>query len=177
MTNQAVQQAFDLTFTLQWRHNERDGVSHHQPHHCLLIRLFKAHLKENIKAPRHWPSWGEFIGDRWIPRTKRPVTRKCFHLMTLSWFVMPWPFCNVPFTIPLSPTQLHICLKSGIRACSLSGQTFYRNVSWCLETVPIALKLDRHIGSSTAEMPVKFQSDMIIITSNSTASRLHEILW
>ena len=25
---------------------------------------------ENIKAPRHWPLWGEFTGDRWIPRTK-----------------------------------------------------------------------------------------------------------
>ena len=27
-------------------------------------------IKENIKAPRHWPLWGEFLGDRWIPRTK-----------------------------------------------------------------------------------------------------------
>ena len=26
--------------TLQWRHNERDGVSNHQPHDCLLNRLF-----------------------------------------------------------------------------------------------------------------------------------------
>ena len=25
--------------------------------------------KENIKAPRYWPWWGEFAGDRWIPRT------------------------------------------------------------------------------------------------------------
>ena len=25
---------------------------------------------ENIKAPRHWSLWGEFTGDRWIPRTK-----------------------------------------------------------------------------------------------------------
>ena len=25
---------------------------------------------ENIKAPRQWPLWGEFTGDRWIPRTK-----------------------------------------------------------------------------------------------------------
>ena len=27
-------------------------------------------IKENIKASRHWPLWGEFTGDRWIPRTK-----------------------------------------------------------------------------------------------------------
>ena len=25
---------------LQWRHNGRDGVSNHQPHDCLLLRLF-----------------------------------------------------------------------------------------------------------------------------------------
>ena len=29
------------TSTLQWRHNEHDGVSNHQPHDCLLDRLFK----------------------------------------------------------------------------------------------------------------------------------------
>ena len=30
----------------------------------------QAQIKENINAPRHWPLLGEFIGDRWIPRTK-----------------------------------------------------------------------------------------------------------
>ena len=29
------------TATLQWRNNERDGVSDHQPHDCLLNRLFR----------------------------------------------------------------------------------------------------------------------------------------
>ena len=43
-----------------------DVVSNHQRHHCLLNRLFKAHIKENIKAPRHWPWWW---GPRWIPGT------------------------------------------------------------------------------------------------------------
>ena len=27
-------------YTLQWRHNDCDGVSNHQPHECLLNRLF-----------------------------------------------------------------------------------------------------------------------------------------
>ena len=27
-------------------------------------------IKENIKASRHWPLWGEFIGYRWNPHTK-----------------------------------------------------------------------------------------------------------
>ena len=56
--------------TLQWRHNESYHVSDHQPHDCLLNRSFKAQIKENIKAPRHWPLWGEFTGDRWIPHAK-----------------------------------------------------------------------------------------------------------
>ena len=54
---------------LQERHNGRHGVSDRQPHHCLLNRIFKAQIKENIKVPRHWPLWGEFTGDRWGIRT------------------------------------------------------------------------------------------------------------
>ena len=30
----------------------------------------QAQIKENLKALRHWPLWGEFTGARWIPRTK-----------------------------------------------------------------------------------------------------------
>ena len=44
---------------------------------CYLVfykRLFaqmfvQPQIKENIKALRHWPLWGEFTGDRWIPLT------------------------------------------------------------------------------------------------------------
>ena len=32
--------------------------------------VYSAQINENIKAPRHWPLWVEFTGDRWIPRTK-----------------------------------------------------------------------------------------------------------
>ena len=30
-----------VSVSLQWRHNERDGVSIHRPHDCLLSRLFR----------------------------------------------------------------------------------------------------------------------------------------
>ena len=53
---------------LQWRHNGRDGVSNHQPPHCLLNRLSNTDQRKH-QAPRHWPLCGEFTGDRWIPRT------------------------------------------------------------------------------------------------------------
>ena len=32
-----------------WRHNGRDGVSNHQPHHCLFNRLFKRRSKKTSK--------------------------------------------------------------------------------------------------------------------------------
>ena len=31
--------------------------------------FIQAQIKDNIKAPRHWPLCGEFTGSRWIPRT------------------------------------------------------------------------------------------------------------
>ena len=31
---------------LRWRHNERDGVSNHQPHHCLLNCWFRRRSKK-----------------------------------------------------------------------------------------------------------------------------------
>ena len=38
-----------VTSLLQWRHNERDGVSNHQPHDCLLNRLFRRRSKKISK--------------------------------------------------------------------------------------------------------------------------------
>ena len=35
--------------TLQWRHNGRDDVSNHQPHDCLLNRLFRRRSKKTSK--------------------------------------------------------------------------------------------------------------------------------
>ena len=35
--------------TLRWRHNGRDSVSNHQPHDCLLNRLFRRRSKETSK--------------------------------------------------------------------------------------------------------------------------------
>ena len=46
--------------------------------------FIQTQIKENIKAPRHWPLCGEFTGDRWIPRTNGQLRGKCFHLMTSS---------------------------------------------------------------------------------------------
>ena len=67
-------------------HNERDGVSNHQHHDYLLNRLFKAQIKENIKAPRHWPLCGEFTGPGEFPAQRTSNAEKVsiwwrYHLM------------------------------------------------------------------------------------------------
>ena len=48
--------------------------------------LVQVNMKENIKAPYHWPLWGEFTGDQWIPWTKGQWWGKCFHLTMSSWY-------------------------------------------------------------------------------------------
>ena len=81
-------QSFELLTTnaLRWHHNERGGVSNHRRFDCSLNRLFSRRSKKtSLKAPRHWPLWGEFTCDQWIPLTKGPKRGKCFYLMTSSW--------------------------------------------------------------------------------------------
>ena len=36
-------------YSLHWRHNDHDGVSNHQPHDCLLNRLFRRRSKKTSK--------------------------------------------------------------------------------------------------------------------------------
>ena len=55
---------------LQWRHNERDSVSNHQPHDCLLNRLFRRISKKTPKlrvtglCAGNSPLTGEFLVQR-----------------------------------------------------------------------------------------------------------------
>ena len=56
-------------FLLQWRKMSAMASQITSPR--LITQPFiQAQFEKNIKAPRHWPLWGEFTGDRWIPRTK-----------------------------------------------------------------------------------------------------------
>ena len=55
-----------VTQSLRWRHNERDSVSNHQPHDCLLNRLFRRRSKKTSKlrvtglCAGNSPGTGEF---------------------------------------------------------------------------------------------------------------------
>ena len=52
---------------LRWRHDDHDGVSNHQPHHCLLNRLFGCRSKKTSKlrvtglCAENSPGTGEFL--------------------------------------------------------------------------------------------------------------------
>ena len=64
---------------LQWRHNGRDSVSNHQPHDCLLNRLFRRWSKKTskLRVTGRCAGGGEFPA--------QILRGKCFHLMTSSW--------------------------------------------------------------------------------------------
>ena len=51
--------------TLQWRHNERDGVSNHQPRDCLLNRLFRHRWKitSKLRVTGHWKGNSRVTGE------------------------------------------------------------------------------------------------------------------
>ena len=56
--------------TLQWRHNDYDGISDHHPHDYLLSRLFRRRSKKTSKlhvtglCAKNSPVTGEFPGQR-----------------------------------------------------------------------------------------------------------------
>ena len=68
---------FFSSFTLQWHHNGRDGVSDHQPHDCLLKRLFRRRSKKHQSSASLAFVWGIH---RWPMNSphKGSVTRKMF---------------------------------------------------------------------------------------------------
>ena len=63
--------------SLRWPHDGHNGVSNHQPHHCLLDRLFGCRSKKTSKLR----VTGLCVGNSPVPGefpTQRPVTQKMF---------------------------------------------------------------------------------------------------
>ena len=103
-------------YPLQWRHNEPDCVSNHQPHDCLLKRYSGANKRKDqssaslafVRRIHRWPVNSPHNG---------PVTRKCFHLMMSSWF------CRIFGVILI---HVRICSVAIHRTC---------NVRWLFVTI------------------------------------------
>ena len=91
--------------TLQWRHNEHDGVSDHQPHDCLLNRLFKHRRKKTSKlrvtglCGGNSPETGEFPAQRasnvenvsiwWRHRGYMAIKKPRYDTLFVIWCIAP----------------------------------------------------------------------------------------
>ena len=68
-TDKTDQDTIDIstvgTHLLRWRHNDHAGVSNHQPHGCLLNRLFRRKSKKTSKLR----ATGLCVGNSWISCT------------------------------------------------------------------------------------------------------------
>ena len=66
---------YATTLVIVLRHYNRDIIMSAMASKSPTSRWFaqtfvRAQIKENIETPRHWPLWGEFTADRWIPHPK-----------------------------------------------------------------------------------------------------------
>ena len=74
--------------SLHWRHDDHNGISNHQPHGCLLTRLFRRRSKKTSKLRVTGLCAGNSPGPVNSPH-KGPVTRKMFPFDDVIMF-----FCN-----------------------------------------------------------------------------------
>ena len=122
---------------LQWRHNGRDSVSNHQPHHCFLNRLFRRRSKKTSKLrvtglcqgispgtgefPLQMASNAENVSIWW--RHHGPWDR----VMLYGWCPSPAPLCIVvlvPSDTPLaSPWWRHQMETFSVLLASWAGNS------------------------------------------------------
>ena len=129
---------------LIWRHNEHDSVSNHQPHGCLLSRLFRHKSKKTSKLRVTGLCVGNSPGPVNSPH-KGPVTRKMFPfddvIMSVS---IPWLHEVVlmkPKATFLPHTLSHFLLSYSVQKCRKYCLTF------SVVLVPMrAFKLFRSMG-------------------------------
>ena len=59
----------------------------------VFLLLLYAQIKENTKAPRHWPLWGESTNDRWFPSLRANNTENGSfwwrHHAREGWYIQP----------------------------------------------------------------------------------------
>ena len=86
-----------FTRSLQWRHNGHDGVWNHQPHDCLLNRLFRRKWKKTSKlrvtglCARNSPVTGEFPAQMASYAEKVSIWWR----LHVEW----WPRCLTPKSV------------------------------------------------------------------------------
>ena len=85
-----------MNCSLHWRHNDHDGVSNHQPHGCLLNRLFRRRSKKTSKLCVTGLCVGNSLGPVNSPH-KGPVTRKMFPFDDVIMSGVSWDLLQAVF--------------------------------------------------------------------------------
>ena len=99
---------------LQWHHNERDGVSYHQPHDCLLNGLFKNRSKKTPKlcvtgiCAGNSPVTGEFPAQRASNAESVSIWWRPHDIVLLKGWHILLSFCC--HKTPYSPVQKYLRL-------------------------------------------------------------------
>ena len=96
---------------LRWRHNDHAGVSNHQPHGCLLNRLFRRRSKKTPKLRVTGLCAGNSPGPVNSPH-KGPVTRKMFPSDDVIMGIHGFAFSHKawsPNKISLQNERSHLC--------------------------------------------------------------------
>ena len=115
-------------------------------------------MKENIKAPSHWPLCGEFTGDRWIPRTKGQLCGKRFHLMTSSWLVKGY--------LGTTSSMLHVFLRQ-LLPDSMRVILIQKRFNICFGNLYCMIHNHQHVWFSA----------FILVTSSGIARRRINKMW
>ena len=97
-----IRDAADLN-TLQWRHNDRHGVSNHQAHDCLLNRLFRRKSKKASKlrvtglCEGNSPGTGEFPARRTSDEENVSIWWR--HYVMVCWYSVLFSCTHIMVTL------------------------------------------------------------------------------
>ena len=135
---------------LQWRHNGHDNVSNHQPHHCLLNRIFGCRSKKTSKlrvtgvCVGNSPGTGEFPAQMasnaenvsiWWRHHVYLISNICLlKKMSVAKYVAVLQFSVLPYEVLCISIWRH---KSGptivqVIACCLTTPSHYPNQHWLI---------------------------------------------
>ena len=124
----------EMPRSLQWCHNEREGISNHQPHHCLLNRLFRSRSKKTPKlrvtglCAGNSPVTGEFPTQR-ASNVENVSIWWCHHVMYIIAHTICSFFFFSMFTLTMDPCNLFIHIHTFFNSLWLSDATWHQ-VSW-----------------------------------------------
>ena len=120
--------------SLQWCHNERNGVPNHQPHDCLLKRLFRRRSKKTSKlrvaglCAGNSPVTGEFPTQRASNAENASIWWR--HRVTKLWqMTLPYSI-RVTYFIRMTYVRCGGCLMDDI-VCNLNSFVWLSANSFC----------------------------------------------